>query len=280
MINIIQGDRGPRVITLQYMLRQLSILLTVDGFFGRETIEAVRQFQSSFSIEVTGVVNGSTWLRLCSENNLVSLDANDIYDYQHHTHTPADMFENNIIETGGMSGGVGNVLHHIIDRVGTRQIGLLRFFGHGHDGLQGMSGGSGSLREMDNTEMVYDPTNPLHTVYSQYRIDSSGHIRVPYTQEHTALGPETIEYYRPLFNQLRNHMSNAGSVEFHGCHVGRGAGRVFLQDIANLLQVPTTAGIDFQVYGGERSYRFEGDVTIRYPGNASQDSWAGRMRAS
>lgn len=62
-----QGSRGGEVRVLQYMLAILAELnqeippLTVDGDFGAATAQAVRDYQRWTGMEVTGVVNESTW---------------------------------------------------------------------------------------------------------------------------------------------------------------------------------------------------------------------------
>jgi len=58
---------GQPVRVLQYMLNQLAIhnsalrRLSVDGFFGEETLEAVMVFQREHQLPVNGVVDLGTW---------------------------------------------------------------------------------------------------------------------------------------------------------------------------------------------------------------------------
>ncbi len=42
-------------------------LLSVDGIYGPETVEAVEAFQTLFALPVTGEVDGETWVRLREE---------------------------------------------------------------------------------------------------------------------------------------------------------------------------------------------------------------------
>lgn len=55
------GSTGSDVTDLQQMLVQLEYNVTVDGTFGNGTASAVRDFQSSFGLEVTGQVDRETW---------------------------------------------------------------------------------------------------------------------------------------------------------------------------------------------------------------------------
>jgi hypothetical protein len=56
-----QGQSGPAVTTLQYLLNQQGAALTADGDFGPLTGSAVTSFQSSRGLTADGIVNASTW---------------------------------------------------------------------------------------------------------------------------------------------------------------------------------------------------------------------------
>ena len=61
------GSTGEKVRHLQYMLAVLSEyipqipLVTVDGVFGRQTLDAVLAAQQYFGLPETGIVNAATW---------------------------------------------------------------------------------------------------------------------------------------------------------------------------------------------------------------------------
>lgn len=61
------GSTGPRVSSLQYFLLIISkfdpriISVPVTGEFGQLTYNAVKQFQRSYNLPITGVVDSSTW---------------------------------------------------------------------------------------------------------------------------------------------------------------------------------------------------------------------------
>jgi len=59
-----RGDTGPRVVTIQYLLNARGAGLAVDGIFGPATQQAVRNFQASHGIPVSGKVGAETWPKL------------------------------------------------------------------------------------------------------------------------------------------------------------------------------------------------------------------------
>jgi peptidoglycan hydrolase-like protein with peptidoglycan-binding domain len=62
-----RGSQGPRVKTLQYLLRGHRDAwrnLVVDGIFGPVTEEIVRAFQDFNGLTIDGIVGAQTWTRL------------------------------------------------------------------------------------------------------------------------------------------------------------------------------------------------------------------------
>lgn len=59
-----RGAAGERVFTIQYLLQARGHGVRATGFYGRATTRAVRAFQRSRGLGVTGVVAASTWNRL------------------------------------------------------------------------------------------------------------------------------------------------------------------------------------------------------------------------
>lgn len=64
-----QGDRDSDVKELQRALRALGYDMTIDGRFGRATLECVRSFQATHGLPRDGIVGADTWgmLRRCTE---------------------------------------------------------------------------------------------------------------------------------------------------------------------------------------------------------------------
>lgn len=59
-------DEGPAVRQVQQALVATGADVTVDGYFGTETEEAVRQFQQANDLEVDGLVGDDTWAALAA----------------------------------------------------------------------------------------------------------------------------------------------------------------------------------------------------------------------
>lgn len=55
-VNMKKGDRGSNVTSMQKMLHDLNYNITVDGFFGNETVALVKKFQQDHHLEITGIV--------------------------------------------------------------------------------------------------------------------------------------------------------------------------------------------------------------------------------
>jgi peptidoglycan hydrolase-like protein with peptidoglycan-binding domain len=62
---VVRGDKGPRVIAIQYLLNErMGTDLKVNGIFGSQTELAIRRFQAKRRLFVTGKVSGQAWSRL------------------------------------------------------------------------------------------------------------------------------------------------------------------------------------------------------------------------
>ncbi len=84
--NLSQGDEGAGVIAIQYYLGYIALFVstvlspTLDGSFGKGTMDAVVSFQKTYMLEPTGIVDLVTWARI--ENTYRGLITNSPYAYR------------------------------------------------------------------------------------------------------------------------------------------------------------------------------------------------------
>ena len=73
------GSRGDSVRTIQNQLNTISNnyplipKLIADGIYGEKTAEAVREFQETFDLPVTGTVNFPTWYAVSDVYNAITM---------------------------------------------------------------------------------------------------------------------------------------------------------------------------------------------------------------
>ena len=65
-----KGDTGSEVAVLQKMLYDLDFKITVDGDFGPETEDAIKQFQQKHKLDVTGIVTPEVYGAIQEEVSL------------------------------------------------------------------------------------------------------------------------------------------------------------------------------------------------------------------
>jgi peptidoglycan endopeptidase LytE len=70
------GSTGPQVEEVQAKLKQLGHFThpTITGYFGQVTAEAVKKFQQSANLNVTGIVDNETYVRLMGQAPAKKLD--------------------------------------------------------------------------------------------------------------------------------------------------------------------------------------------------------------
>lgn len=64
-----EGDSGPNVKTIQFLLRQRGSTITADGAFGPATKSAVVSFQQAHGLTADGIIGPATWEHLVGSGN-------------------------------------------------------------------------------------------------------------------------------------------------------------------------------------------------------------------
>jgi hypothetical protein len=64
------GDHGPAVYAIQYLLNAEGYTLTVDGAYGPKTTAAVKNFQTAKGLASDGIVGPNTWTKLIANHTV------------------------------------------------------------------------------------------------------------------------------------------------------------------------------------------------------------------
>lgn len=235
-------DQLPAVGVLQKLLNRTGARLVPDGIFGPRTKAAVQQFQRQRRLLPDGVVGKETWPRLSSGTGLPIVDCIDVFDpnLEHVEARDIRRMGGQPILMGGMCNGVDQAVTEILRSA--NNVFLLRFHGHGVRGAAGISSGHGNL----DPNMV----------------------------ERADIALQNLREIRASLSRLRGVFGPYGCLQFMHCKTGGGAnGRRMLNEIANILGVPASAGINLQYGGGTKTFRFEGTTHTAVPGGGSLKRW-------
>ena len=139
------GDVLPSVTTAQILMRRHrpQTLITSDGHFGPKTGNAVWKFQDHHTLRRDQIVGPITWHKLEDVSRLRTIDMVDGTDPSLVQMEAADLRKAGFdpIVLFGMSNGLEVAMNEIAARGGNGQTMLLRFHGHGNNGLQNVTGG-------------------------------------------------------------------------------------------------------------------------------------------
>lgn len=250
MIILRQGDRLPTVALLQSYLNQepsSAEFLTVDGIFGPRTATAVRTYRMAHRLGSGETADHRVWNGVVGGEWQI-IDSVDRSDHDSpvrrrriEDHGDLAPYGQTVLEQFGMTAGTGPTVRNVQARARLGQVVLLRFHGHGSPGNMIIASG-----------VEGNAASSLHQGYGE------GFF-------------QWLQLLRPIFAPL-------GSVEMHGCRVGRGyAGRSLLLGMANALGVPVSAGINPQYGGGTATFHFEGPTRTICPNDEPLRSWARRV---
>lgn len=92
------GSQGDDVKYLQETLNKNGYKLTVDGIFGTNTQNAVRDYQQKYGLTVDGIVGNNTWASLTGGSTPTATDSGFQYDdFQYDDFTYGDYKESNAV---------------------------------------------------------------------------------------------------------------------------------------------------------------------------------------
>lgn len=256
-VTLRRGDRLPIVAYGQWLLGQHPAVardaLSVDGIFGPHTETAVRAVRADESLPDSGEFAEPMWsilkngigdrrqviesIGIGSTSSRHSIRGYDPDVLADRNHVGDGDPHVSVVIHAGSSFGLPRAFDRLLARPHGRCV-LLRFHGHGAPGFMVVSGGGAP-----------------GSAFAPHR--SPGYRR-------------EVARLRPLFGPF-------GSIELHGCRVGRGGiGLRSLEVIAEETRVPVSAAYTPQM-GGAASNRFEGPVRTVFPGPMTLPSWARRQ---
>ena len=256
------GNKLPTVAILQLLLNSYlkGKEVSVDGYFGSKTRKAVMQFQKLRGIRPIGIVGRQTWSKLNEYFGFRIIDCLDVtedravlMDWHGNLKSKPEnaykLFERlgvNLIKVGMTPEGLTTVVNEIIGRSGNPiTFVLLRFFGHGESGWQGISHGTG-----DN---------------------------ILYSDEYTGIWDKKLHKQKAILQKLNPHFGVYTSIELHGCNVAQGnRGELFLQNLVKIWGVPVSAAKPVQYWGEYESstFKFEGRTASRFPNAKNLKTWS------
>lgn len=245
---LINGDALPSVTTSQILLRRHLPQATIraDGVFGPRTKTAVENFQSFHHIGRDGIIGNGSWNQLMSVSGFQTIDVVDGTDPSLVNLEASDIRAagGDPIVVFGMSNGIEFVTRQIVARGRPGNVMLLRFHGHGNQGLQNVTGGE---------------------------INGAPHL--------AAISLSNYAQIEPTIARIRRVMLPFGSIQLLGCDVGGGRGSQLVSRLATTWGVPVTAGLHTQFGGGNRTFRFEGPTVTGFPGFGNLRAWSLAMES-
>jgi peptidoglycan hydrolase-like protein with peptidoglycan-binding domain len=276
MIIIKYGESGPRVVLLQILLnrKKANPKLSVDGIWGPKTEKAVETFRKSLGLKPAGPVDKDVFPKLLDGEGLQVVDSVDMGSIPYtdkKTGLPRNMDSGqeaaieDLVAAGAhplqMTRDPGQSVEHavqkIINAVGTDEIALLRFHGHGNHGTW-------------FTIAASDPVDLKEEDPAAYKVlaaDWHGYLDLKHFDQHKLTLGKLTDYFAPF-----------GSVEHHGCRVGSNS-QSLMRKLAELWGVPVTAGRPDQYFGGGTSLAFEGTTFTAFPpATPTLKSWAASVK--
>jgi len=306
MILLRTGDRSATVAMLQVMLNCCNgqTALEPDGHFGRQTAEAVRQFQRSRNLSPSGVFDPRTWSAMRSFGNYAIVDIVDMAYSEAlrikggpqnfrtwcqsrfrelYPNKPADEVErtanqyiNKVLFEADYNGG----FFQRMQALGGNPVAVT-------DPYRAFSQITAAIRERSrNTNIVLirfqghggseaqGIAGSVEGLTRMTRLDIFQETLLPGSRP--VLEGNPAENHPRMIANIRSQLMPWAAVEMHGCHVGgeRLGGRYVsstnnLSDYANFFMLPVTGSPASQIWNSTRNrtadYRLEGPVISVVP---------------
>lgn len=266
------GDKGPRAVLVQTLLRLKNIDVRINGIFDQACLKGVKEFRSRLKMPPEGPVDGKVFLSLIQNTKLKVIDS---IDASGGGATEAQQHE--LLKTGVVKPlmneripgrGVANATEKILKRSKDHKICLLRLHGHGNEGTWVCVALGDPYHARKNGHMKE---------YEAMKADWKSYIDYSHFERHR----ETLAQISPLFAAF-------GSVELNSCTIAKQT--KLIQKLADTWGVPVSGGKELQNGGGfsknqwgewvPHAFSMEGEVFTAYPNNGTLQKWAAAVEAS
>lgn len=269
MIALQNGDKLPIVAIVQGLLNtRVNHSIEVDGIFGSQTENAVKQFQISTKCSSpTGKVDDLTLNRLKLSLDLSIVDVIDICHPQVLQILELDMIHNKRpMALGCMSNAVNPIINRIIFENKPGSVVLLRFVGHGSQAVQAVGLGRGWQETFGTNKKLKLNADQQEMYKNVFRYSSISGSK------------GGLRYIKESLTRLVSIFSPYGSIEFRGCNIANGSGgREFIDEVAEITGVPVTAGLGGQSM--KKMPRFTGQTYSAFPGRSNLHNWSAKLPA-
>jgi hypothetical protein len=265
------GERGPRVVLVQTLLRLKGINVRITGKYDEECSKGVKQYRERLNMHPLGSVDANVFFHLLQNSKLKIIDsidgsAGDLQELVVKEMKRAGI--NPLINQRLVGRGVANAVDKIVERAENHRIGLLRITGHGNRGnwiSVAIGDPVGALKEGRMND------------YEEMKKDWKSYIDYSHFERH-----------RSTLSKITSLFASFGSAEIHSCSIGKQ--EKLIQKLADTWGVPVTAGKGLQ-YGattlqnrqGERTsstFVMEGELFTAYPKGQTLESWAAGIESS
>jgi hypothetical protein len=266
------GEKGPRVVLVQTLLRLKNIDVQINGIWDQACLKGVEEFRKRLNMHPMGPVDGKVFLSLIQDTKLKVIDS---IDASGGGATEAQQRE--LLRTGASrplmnervpGRGVANATEKILKRAKDHRICLLRLHGHGNEG----------------TWICIALGDPYHArksgqvkEYEAMKADWKSYIDYSHFERHR----DTLAQISPLFAPF-------GSVELNSCTIAKQT--KLIQKLADTWGVPVSGGKELQNGGGfsrnkwgewvPHAFSMEGEVFTAYPNSSNLQKWAASIEAS
>jgi hypothetical protein len=273
MIFLQRGDKLPPVAVIQTLLNaRFGDRLRIDGYLGPLTEQAIKDFQKATMCSgPSGKIDNATWRRLNKSVNLSVVETVDVCDPAlFKSLAEAREYNESAMAVGCMSNATDAVINEIVAQNKVKSVVLLRFIGHGAEGIQAIGMGRGD-EDIFGEEYVKNNVRIKQLTNAEIEISKNIHFHSTITT-----GKWKLDFIKIYLARLRPLFSPYGSIEFHGCHVAKEKiGFEFIEDVSNITQVPVSASQDNEHIG--RNKRFIGHIRTVFPGGGNLHSWAAAL---